>query len=66
MKYMLLMAGTKADIDSYTKWSKEDLQASMAFMRAFSKELKDTYTDNAVEGVRAVTMRVSVLSKYRQ
>ena len=31
-----------------------------------SKELKDTYTDNAVEGVRAVTMRVSVLSKYRQ
>ena len=51
MKYMLLMAGTKADIDSYTKWSKEDLQASMAFMRAFSKELKDSGVFVATEGL---------------
>jgi hypothetical protein len=51
MKYMLLMAGTKADFDSYTKWSKEDLQASMAFMRAFSKELKDSGVFVATEGL---------------
>jgi len=51
MKYMLLMAGTKADFDSYTKCSKEDLQASMAFMRAFSKELKDSGVFVATEGL---------------
>lgn len=51
MKYMLLMTGTKADFDSYTKWSKEHLQASMAFMRAFSKELKDSGVFVATEGL---------------
>lgn len=42
MKYILMMTGTKAEFDSYAKWSKEDLQANAAFMRAFSKELKDS------------------------
>jgi len=51
VKYMLLMAGTKADFDSYIKWSKEDLQESMAFMRAFSKELKDSGVFVATEGL---------------
>jgi len=31
-----------------------------------SKELRITYTDNAVEKVKAITRSVSVLSKYRQ
>lgn len=34
MKYILMMTGTKADFDWYAKWSKEDLQANFAFMRA--------------------------------
>jgi hypothetical protein len=41
MKYILMMNGTKADFDSYTKWSKKDIEANVAFMRTFSKELKD-------------------------
>jgi len=42
MKYILMMTGTKANFDSFAKWSKEDLRANVAFMRAFSKELKDS------------------------
>jgi len=42
MKYILMMTGTKAKFNSFAKWSKEDLRANVAFMRAFSKELKDS------------------------
>ncbi len=51
MKYMLMMAGTKADYDGFMKWSKQDLQANTAFMRAFSKELKDSGVFVATEGL---------------
>jgi hypothetical protein len=42
MKYILMMQANKANWDEYTRWSKEDLMRSVAFMRSFSKELKDT------------------------
>jgi hypothetical protein len=51
MKYMLMMNATKADFEWYAKWPKQDLQANMAFMRAFSKELKDSGTFVATEGL---------------
>ena len=51
MKYMLLMTGTKANFDSYARWSKADLQASIAFMRAFTKELKDSGVFVSTEGL---------------
>jgi hypothetical protein len=51
MKYMLLMTGTKADFESYAKWSKADLQASIAFMRAFTKELKNSGVFVSTEGL---------------
>lgn len=41
MKYILMMNGTKETWDSFAKWSKQDLAANVAFMRNFSKELKD-------------------------
>ena len=41
MKYILMMNGTKANFDSYAKWSKQDIEANVTFMRNFSKELKD-------------------------
>lgn len=41
MKYILMMNGKNSDFDAYAKWSKQELQANVAFMRAFSKELKD-------------------------
>jgi hypothetical protein len=42
MKYILMMAGTKADFDSYMKWSKEDFQAQLAYMHALNKDLKES------------------------
>src|SRR6202021_171538 len=51
MKYILMMAGKKSDFDGYAKWSKEDLRANVAFMRAFSKELKDSGVFVSTEGL---------------
>jgi hypothetical protein len=42
MKYILMMNGTKANFESYAGWSKQDMETNGAFMRAFSKELKDS------------------------
>jgi hypothetical protein len=41
MKYILMMHGRKADWDEYARWSKEDLNRNVAFMRSFSMELHD-------------------------
>jgi hypothetical protein len=51
MKYILMMYGTKANFESYAKWSKKDLEANVAFMRAFSKELKEEGVFVATEGL---------------
>ncbi len=51
MKYILMMAGTKADFEGYARWSKEDLQRNVAFMRAFTKELKDSGVFVATAGL---------------
>jgi hypothetical protein len=51
MKYMLMMSGTKAAFDWYANWSKEDLRAQVAFMRTFSKELKESGNFVATEGL---------------
>jgi hypothetical protein len=51
MKYMLMMSAKRTDFDWYSKWTKEDLLAQVAFMRAFSKELKDSGTFVSTEGL---------------
>jgi len=51
MKYILMMSATKDVFEWYSKWPKEDLQANMAFMRAFSQELKDSGSFVATEGL---------------
>ncbi|HUB18821.1 MAG TPA: YciI family protein [Acidobacteriaceae bacterium] len=51
MKYILMMNGKKSDFEQYARWSKEDLQANVAFMRAFSRELKDSGVFVASEGL---------------
>jgi hypothetical protein len=51
MKYILMMTGTKANFEWYSKWSKQDLQANTAFMHAFNKELKDSGVFVAAEGL---------------
>ena len=50
MKYILMMTGNKSDFEAYASWSKDDLQANVAFMRAFSKELKDSGVFVSTEG----------------
>jgi hypothetical protein len=51
MKYILMMAAKRAEFDRYAAWSKEDLQANVSFMRAFSKELKDSGVFVSTEGL---------------
>src|ERR1700691_2995635 len=51
MKYMLMMNGTKANFAEYGTWSKKDMEANFAFMRAFSKQLKDEGVYVATEGL---------------
>ncbi len=51
MKYILMMTGTKANWDAYAKWSKDDVAGNVAFMRAFSKELKDSGVFVATHGL---------------
>lgn len=51
MKYILMMTATKADCDWYANWPKEVLQANFAFMRTFTKGLKDSGVFVATEGL---------------
>jgi hypothetical protein len=51
MKYILMMNGNKSDFEGYARWSKDDLQANVAFMREFSEELKDSGVFVASEGL---------------
>ena len=51
MKYILMMNGTKADFAEFARWSKEDLAANVAFMRTFSKELREQGVFVATEGL---------------
>src|SRR5260370_22033282 len=42
MKYILLMAGTKAGVDTYRAWSKSDVQAHFAFLKGLNRELSQS------------------------
>ncbi|MGC2448926.1 MAG: YciI family protein [Candidatus Sulfotelmatobacter sp.] len=51
MKYILMMTGKKSDFEGYARWSKKDIEANVSFMRAFSKELKDSGAFVSTEGL---------------
>ncbi|MGH7501478.1 MAG: YciI family protein [Longimicrobiales bacterium] len=51
MKYMLIMEATKSNWDTFLRWPKTDLQAHMAFMESFTKELSDAKELVAAEGL---------------
>src|SRR5512145_1327295 len=51
MKYILLLTGTKAEFDWYSKWTPQDYGAQAAFMHALHKELKDSGVLVAAEGL---------------
>src|ERR1700716_2078804 len=39
MKYILLMSGTKAGVDSYHAWSQKDIETHMAALRGITNDL---------------------------
>ena len=39
MKHILLMSGTKAGVEGYHAWSKQDVEAHMAVLQGINKEL---------------------------
>jgi hypothetical protein len=51
MKYILMMTGTKAGVDSYRAWSEKDIQAHFAFLHSLNKELSESGEFVANEGL---------------
>ena len=51
MKYVLMMAGTKAGVDAYRAWPKEDVQAHFAFLTGLNKELSESGEFVAAQGL---------------
>src|SRR5260370_35243386 len=51
MKYILLMSGTKAGVDTYRAWSQEDMEAHMAVLGRMSKELTESGEFVATQGL---------------
>jgi hypothetical protein len=41
MKYILMMTGTKAGVDTYRAWSKKDIETHMAWLHKLNKELSE-------------------------
>jgi hypothetical protein len=41
MKYILMMTGTKAGVDTYRAWSKQDIETHMAWLHSLNKELSE-------------------------
>jgi hypothetical protein len=51
MKYILLMSGTKAGVDTYHAWSPNDIAAHLRGLRAIVKELTDSGEFVATQGL---------------
>ena len=51
MKYILLMSGTKAGVDGYHAWSKQDVEAHMAVLLRLNKELTESGEFVATQGL---------------
>ncbi|MGH9344778.1 MAG: YciI family protein, partial [Terriglobia bacterium] len=51
MKYILMMAGTKAGVDTYRAWSQRDIQAHFAYLSGVNKELSESGEFVATQGL---------------
>lgn len=51
MKYILLMSGTKAGVDTYHAWSKKDIDTHMNVLRSISRELTESGEFVATQGL---------------
>lgn len=53
MKYILLMSGTKAGVDTYRAWSKKDIDGHMAVLASLNRELTESSEFVATQGLAA-------------
>lgn len=51
MKYILLMSGTKAGVDTYQAWSQKDREAHMAVLMGIAKDLTEFGEFVATQGL---------------
>jgi hypothetical protein len=51
MKYILLMSGTKAGVDSYRAWSQKDIEAHMEVLRRIANDLTGSEEFVATQGL---------------
>src|SRR6202047_1803395 len=51
MKYILLMSGTKAGVDTYHAWSQKNIEAHMAVLGRINKELTESGEFVATQGL---------------
>lgn len=51
MKYILLMSGTKAGVDTYHQWSQKDMDAHMGVLVSLNKELTESGEFVATQGL---------------
>jgi len=42
MKYILLMAGTKAGVDTYRAWTRKDIDTHMAGLKSLGNDLRES------------------------
>jgi hypothetical protein len=55
MKYILLMSGTQAGVDTYRAWSQKDMETHMAVLRGINKELTASGEFVATQGLAQPT-----------
>lgn len=51
MKYILLMSGTRAGVQGYHAWSKQDIEAHMAVLQGINKDLTVSREFVATQGL---------------
>lgn len=51
MKYLLMMTGTRAGVDTYRAWSQSEVQAHFAFLKNLNKDLSEAGELVANEGL---------------
>jgi hypothetical protein len=51
MRYILMMTGRKAGVETYRAWSEEDRQAHMAVLKSINKELTESGEFVVTEGL---------------
>ena len=51
MKYILLMSGTRAGVDTYHAWSQKDVETHMAVLRGINQELTRSGEFVATQGL---------------